>query len=291
VSVLRSQRYWAGGVRLHYALGGAGPTVVLLHGFPETHVSWSLQIPVLIAAGYRVAALDLRGYGASERPRAGYDLDTLASDVAALIDELGVERAHVIGHDWGGAITWQLAAHRPHRLEHAIVLGCPHPEAMLRELSSNARQLARSWYMFFFQLPLLPEFWLTRRSGKNLERMFRAESTAAPPEIVQAERRALLAPGAARAALAYYRTAARSGLRELALRDAARHPRVDLPVSLIWGENDSALGLELIERSKRFAPELDAHVIAGAGHFVHQERPEQVNQLLLDALANHRRKP
>jgi epoxide hydrolase 4 len=259
-------------------LGGSGPTVVLLHGFPETHLSWSLQIPALIGAGFRVAALDLRGYGASARPRDGYDLHTLSGDVAALIDELGVERADLVGHDWGGAITWHLAAHRPYRLRRAIVLDCPHPEAMRHELQSNLRQLRRSWYMFFFQLPFLPELWLTRRSGRNLERMFRREPPDAPLEIIQAERLALTEPGAARAALAYYRSAARWGLR---LRS---YPRIELPISLIWGENDSALGIELIDRSKRFAPGLAVHVVSGAGHFVHQERPDQVNALLIDTL-------
>ena len=124
--------------------------MILLHGFPETHRSWMLQIPALVAAGYRVASLDLRGYGRSERPAGPYDLDTLASDVAALADELGSDRVRLVGHDWGGAITWHFAATRPWRLERAVVLDCPHPAVLVRALFDSRCQIRRSWYIFFF---------------------------------------------------------------------------------------------------------------------------------------------
>lgn len=270
------------GARLHYVVGGAGPTVVLLHGFPETHLSWSLQIPALIAAGFRVAALDLRGYGASDRPAAGYDLHTLASDVSALIHDLGEDRVRVVGHDWGGAITWHLAAHRPWLLERAVVLNCPHPSSLARALRENPRQIRRSWYMFFFQLPLLPELWLRRRGGQNLARMFRERP--GPDEIVDAQRRALLEPDALRAALAYYRTALRQGAADLVRGRLPHYPKIKLPLTLLWGTEDSCLGLELIDDSERWAPELAVTLIEDAGHFVHQEQADRVNRLLVNAL-------
>src|ERR1700742_426214 len=136
---------------------GAGSPVVLLHGFPETHRSWDLQTAALVAAGYRAIAPDLRGYGLSEKPRAGYDLETLATDVERLIDELGTGPVRVVGHDWGGAITWQLLQQCPQKILNATILDCPHPAIMARALLRNRTQRRRSWYMFFFQLPALPE--------------------------------------------------------------------------------------------------------------------------------------
>lgn len=282
---LRVRETISGGVRISHATVGDGPTVLLLHGFPETRESWQLQVPALIEAGFRVVLVDLRGYGESDRPRRGYDLDTLAADISAVIDDLGAERVSVVGHDWGGAVTWHLAARRPWRVERVVVLDCPHPVIMQRALLDNPRQRRRSWYMFFFQLPLLPELWLSKNDGANLSRMFREPDLGgAPASLVEAERRALLEPGALRPALAYYRENLRAGLSDLALRRSPRYPPIQLPVTLIWGERDSCLGTELIDGTQHLAPRLDVHVVPGAGHFVHQERPADVNRLLLSAL-------
>jgi epoxide hydrolase 4 len=276
------------GIRLHYVVAGSGPTVILLHGFPETHRSWDLQLPALVRAGYRAVAPDLRGYGESERPRRGYDLDTLAADIAGLVDHLGADRVSVIGHDWGGALAWQLASRHADRLLRAVVLDCPHPALMARALRTNPEQRRRSWYMFFFQLPMLPERWLLKDGAANVARMFREGSPGAdraPPSIIQANQRALSEPGAARAAIAYYRASFRAGLRPL-LRgelDASYAP-IELPLTLIWGEADSCLGLELIDGTEKYAKRLRVHRVPDAGHFVHQESPDVVNRLLLDAL-------
>jgi pimeloyl-ACP methyl ester carboxylesterase len=275
-------------IRLHYSSSGTGKPVVLLHGFPETHRSWDLQREPLVAAGRRVITPDLRGYGKTELARAGYDLDSLAGDVVALIDELGVRSVDLVGHDWGGAIAWHVATHHAHRLDRVVILDCPHPALMARALRTNPVQRRRSWYMFFFQLPGLPERWLARDDGRNLARMFRAGSPgehAVPRELIEAEKRALLEPGRLRAALAYYRTAFRRGLPEL-IRGTPRQALrpIELDVTLIWGEADSCLGLELIDGTERFAPRLSVHRVPDAGHFVHQERPDVVNRLLVDAL-------
>lgn len=277
------------GTRLSVVERGVGTTVVLLHGFPETHRSWDLQIPELVAAGYRTLAVDLRGYGESDRPEHGYDLDTLARDVVAVIDQLAGGRAALVGHDWGGAIAWHVAAHHSRAVTRAVILAGPHPARMARALRQSRAQLAKSWYMFFFQLPRLPERWLSQNDGENLARMFRAGSPGearVPRELIDAERRALLEPGALRAALAYYRTAFRDNAAALVRggMDEA-YPRIELPVTLLWGEADSCLGLELTQGLGRFAADLDLHVVPGAGHFLHQEAPDVVTPLMLAALA------
>lgn len=276
-----------GGVRLHYLTEGSGKPVVMLHGFPETHRSWDLQRPALIAAGFRCVCVDLRGYGRSDRPATGYDLETLAADIASLIRHLDAGPACVVGHDWGGAVTWELASNHPECVERAAILDCPHPALMSRALRHNPRQLRRSWYMFFFQLPLLPERWLTRRRGQNLMRMFRdAPPLPALSPLVEAERDALLEPGAIKSALAFYRTAFRENAPELLRGGSGKsYPQLACPVALVWGALDSCLGTELIHGTSRYAPRLRVHVLEDAGHFVHQEQPEAVNALLRAFLA------
>ncbi len=274
------------GTRLHVVEAGTGPPVVLLHGFPETHRSWDLQVPALVSAGFCTLAVDLRGYGQSSRPRAGYDLPSLADDVAGVVRELGTGKVAVVGHDWGGAITWELCARHAELFDRAVILACPHPWLMLRALRRNLRQLRRSWYMFFFQLPRLPERWLSKNGGANLARMFRDRppQTKAEREILDAEVQALLETDALPAALAYYRQVFRDNARALLTGAGLRPAPLQLPVTLVWGQQDSCLGTELIHGTNELVRHLHVHVVEDAGHFVHQERPDQVNALLVRAL-------
>lgn len=274
------------GVRLHWVEAGSGPTVVLLHGFPETHRSWELQLPFLVAGGYRVVAPDLRGYGASARPRGGYDLETLVADVVALCRYVSDEPVRLVGHDWGGALTWLVATKHPELLEHAVVIDCAHPLLMERALRSNLGQLRKSWYMFFFQLPLVPELWLSARGARNLARLFRQTPGAerAPRELVEASRAAVGRVASLEAPLAYYRAALRSGLRSLVRGERQELPRIELPVTLLWGEHDACFVRELAEAHRSIAPEVALHILP-AGHFAHQELPDEVNALLAAALA------
>lgn len=276
-----------GDLRLHYAARGTGKPVLLLHGFPETHRSWDLQHEALTAAGYQTLAVDLRGYGQSDKPAEGYDLGSLSADIAELIRTLGVGALPVIGHDWGGGVTWELASRHPDLVEQAVILNCPHPALMARALRNNPRQLRRSWYMFFFQLPRAPERWLSRDGGRNLAGMFRDGVPSPEVErILRAEVADLLAPGALAGPLAYYRTAFRQDAAAL-LTGKLRHDyaRIPCPITLLWGADDSCLGPELIHGTTRFTTCLDVHIVPAAGHFVHQERPDVVNPLLLRALA------
>ena len=129
-----------------------GPLVLLLHGFPEFWYSWRRQLPAL-AQRFRVVAPDLRGYNLSDKPASGYDQATLASDIPALIHALGADRAHVVGHDWGGVVAWGAAIHHPQVVDRLVILNAPHPAAYWRELRQNPRQLLRSWYIGLFQIP------------------------------------------------------------------------------------------------------------------------------------------
>ena len=274
-----------GSIRMHYVVEGSGPLVVLLHGFPEFWWSWRFQISPLVEAGYRVAAPDLRGY--NETDRSGpYDLDTLAGDVAALGAHLGESRATIVGHDWGGAITWHLAATRPQLCDRIVVLNAPHPAVFARALRRSLRQIRRSWYIFFFQLPWLPERWLLKDGARLLVRMYRANAvdrSRFTDEDVRPFREAIAKPGAATAALGYYRAAFRRIFQDR--RSGESYPKITCPTLLIWGKEDRALGYpELVPPTSRWVSNLTIEPVERCGHFVHQERPEAVNALLVHFL-------
>ena len=272
------------GVRFHLVEAGQGPLVLLLHGFPEFWYGWRNQIPAL-AEQYRVVAPDLRGYNLSDKPPAGYDYATLARDVAELIGALGEERAHVVGHDWGGIVAWGTAAIFPERVARLAILNAPHPGAYLREVRRNPRQMARSWYIGLFQVPGLAERLLGGRHGAFLERMLR-DSSVDPnvfsKAVLAAYRRAATRPGALPAMLAYYRQVPRSLRQEV---DASGR-QIAAPTLLIWGMRDVALVPELTEGLERWVPNLRVERVSDAGHWVQHERPGLVNRLLLEHLGS-----
>jgi pimeloyl-ACP methyl ester carboxylesterase len=264
----------------------AGPLVLLLHGFPELSRSWRRQLPALGAAGLRAVAPDLRGYGRSGGREGPFDLRTLADDVAGLVAALGRERAALVGHDWGGAVAWSAAGHRPEVVERLAVLNCPHPLALGRELRRNPRQLRRSLYMLFFQLPWLPEWLLSRRGGAAVGRALRGGShvkEAFTWEETRPYREAFSDRRAAAAALGYYRAAFRG---QLPGAPRSRGRPIAAPTLVLWGVEDRFLGLETIapDRLDRYlAPGNVPRVvlIEGAGHFLQNEAPERVNEELV----------
>ncbi|WP_242343923.1 alpha/beta fold hydrolase [Anaeromyxobacter terrae] len=286
----------ANGLRF-FALA-AGPAdgllVLLLHGFPELSRSWLHQLPALAAAGYRAVAPDLRGYGRTER-RGPYDLRTLAGDVAWLVRALGRERAIVCGHDWGGAMAWAAATYAPRVVERLVVLNCPHPATLARELLVNPRQLLRSRYMLAFQLPWLPERLLARDHAAAIARALRGGAyrrDAFPRDELEPYREAFASPDAAAAALGYYRAAFRGG--GSFGRDARTRP-VAAPTLVVWGVRDRFLGLETIAPEKMapwFAPGNAPAVVLvpEAGHFVQNEAPDEVNRAILTWLAETARR-
>lgn len=273
------------GVHLHYVEAGSGPLVVLLHGFPEFWYSWRRQIPALAAAGFHVLAPDLRGYNLSDKPAgiASYQLEILAEDVQKLIDHAGAERAVIVGHDWGGVIAYHLAIRRPQTVEKLIVLNAPHPGAFRRELRT-LDQLLKSWYIFFFQVPWLPERWLRAGGYPWLKRILRRDPVqpeAFSPADIAEYQRALARLGALTAALNYYRAA----LRWPAYRRQEAIPRIQAPTLLIWGEKDPHLSLRLTQGLEPWLPQLRIERIGDAGHWVQNEVPVLVNRLMIDFLS------
>lgn len=284
------QRIDCGEVTLDCALAGeAGrPLVVLLHGFPESWYSWRHQIPVL-AEHFRVAVPSLRGYGRSDRPVdvAAYEMPHLTADVRGLIRALGYDDAAIVGHDWGGGISWAFAIDHPEACRKLAVCNCPHPAIFAKNVFSNARQLLRSWYMFFFQIPRLPEWLLTRNHMAALERGFRDMVVRKDREVFSDEdlreiKRSFDPPGAATAAINYYRAQFRN---RSALTRYSLETRVKCPTLLIWAEDDVALGKELtIGTDALVDAPFAIRFIPECSHWVQQERPEEVNAALLEFL-------
>lgn len=284
----------ANGIRLHVAEIGDGPLVVLLHGFPEFWWSWRHQLTGLAAAGFRVVAADLRGYGDSDKPPRGYDLWTLAGDVAGLVRALGEPRAHVVGHDWGGLIGWTVATLQPRRVASLVVVGAPHPLAIRRAIVRDPRGQGRATasYAAAFQLPRLPERSLTADGGARVERIMRAWSGPEWPatgdfaEAAKRNRCAIRVPGTAHCAMEYYRWAARSQVRAEGRRyAAAMADPVRVPVLRVHGADDPCLLLRTAERSDRWSAGGPLHVVSGVGHFPHQERPAETTAVLADFLS------
>ncbi len=270
------------GIRMHYVTQGTGPLIVLLHGFPEFWYSWRHQISFLAEHGYTVVAPDLRGYNDSDKPRKGYNVGTLVRDIEGLIKGLGQEKATIVGHDWGGALAWAFAMRYPQMTERLIVLNAPHPAAMYRELRT-LKQLRKSWYMFFFQLPWLPEAILSRNRAEVIGEMLSrsaVQKSAFPPEVIEKYRDAMSKPGAMTAALNYYRQMFRRSPR----KTTGRIQTISAPTLLLWGEQDIALGIELTHGLEQWVENIQVHYLPDSGHWVQQEKPDSVNQLMLDFL-------
>jgi len=267
---------------MHYVTQGSGPLIVLLHGFPEFWYSWRYQIPFLAEHGYTVVAPDLRGYNDTDKPRTGYDVATLTRDIAGLVKGLGQEKAIIVGHDWGGVLAWVFAASYPQMTDRLIVMNAPHPAAMMREFRT-LKQLRKSWYIFFFQIPWLPEYALLRNNANEIGRMLRGaaiQKSVFPREVTAIFQQAMSKPGATTAALNYYRQL----FRRLPASSKDPRARVTAPTLLIWCEQDIALSIELTTGLEQWVGDLEIKRIPDSGHWVQQEQPEKVNQFVLNFL-------
>jgi len=277
------------GIRMHYVSQGEGPLIVLLHGFPEFWYSWRYQIPFLAGHGYTVIAPDLRGYNETDKPRRGYEIPTLLRDIEELVKGLGRQKAHLVGHDWGGALAWTFAMNYPEMTESLIVMNAPHPAAMMREMRT-LKQLRKSWYIFAFQIPWLPEYMLGRNNANEIGRMLRGaalQKSAFPHEVTAKYQEAMSKPGAIRAAISYYRQL----FRHLPFSVKSKGVQIQAPTLLIWGERDIALGIELTTGLERWVNDIQIKRIPDSGHWVQQEQPEKVNQFLLDFLQSQAYSP
>ncbi|NDJ54689.1 MAG: alpha/beta hydrolase [Chloroflexi bacterium] len=269
------------GIRLHVVTDGPedGPPVLLLHGFPEFWYGWRHQIPALAAAGYRVIAPDMRGYNKSDKPKGlqSYTLDVLAADIAGLIDALGYEQVRLVGHDWGGAVAWVVAFLYPERIKKLAILNSAQPWVLERAARKNPEQRRRSWYILFFQLPLIPELALGWGNWNTTLRVLKRSGLdqTFSPEDLEAYRASYQERGTMTAMLNYYRSAPRSKL-DIKTR------RVPMPVQVIWGKQDVALTEGLAEASLKYTTDGSVTFIDEATHWVQHDAPEQVNQILLD---------
>jgi pimeloyl-ACP methyl ester carboxylesterase len=273
------------GVRLHAVEAGPrdGPLVLLLHGFPEFWYGWRRQIEPLAAAGFRVLVPDQRGYDMSDKPRGAraYDLDTLAADAIGLLDALGRERGSIVGHDWGAAVAWWTAIRHPERVERLAILNGPHPVVMRRALRRDPRQMLRSWYIFFFQIPRLPEWYLALGRHAKLARALRGR--ARPDDLVAEDvalyREAWSRPGAMTAMVNWYRAVFRRPPRVPA------DVRVRPPVLLLWGARDRYLGRELAQPSIELCDRGELVFLDDATHWIQHDAPDEVNRRLIAFLS------
>ncbi|WP_239033161.1 alpha/beta fold hydrolase [Leptothermofonsia sichuanensis] len=274
-------------IRLHCVTQGEGDLVILLHGFPEFWYSWRFQIPAL-ARYFKVVVPDLRGYNDSDKPASGYNLDTLCADVQGLIDSFGYARAHIVGHDWGGAIAWHLAQTFPQSLNRLAILNAAPAQRLIQEMTSNFDQLRRSWYVIAFQVPGIPEWLIQQNLKEFVKTLFQGQAIrkgAFSTDNTEIYRRALEKPGALSAALNYYRQMFSPWQW---FKDFGRPPTpITVPTLVLWGEEDPFLSQTLIRNLDQLihAP-YELKLIAHCGHWLQQEAPQTVNRELLAFLRN-----
>jgi pimeloyl-ACP methyl ester carboxylesterase len=268
-----------GGIRLHYVEAGEGPLVVLLHGFPEFWYSWRHQIEPLARAGYHVVAPDMRGYDLSSKPQSAsaYETGLLAGDIAGLIKHFGEQSAHVVGHDWGAVVAYTVAMRHPETVKRLAILNVPHPVRMAQGLRSP-KQLRKSWYMFFFQIPRLPEYLISRDDYSFAKRSLRADSKGSfTDEDLERYVEAWSQPGALTGMINYYRAMMRRSPR----KTLSLMKPIEAPTLVIWGMRDRHIGSELAEPPHEWVPKVRVERIAEATHWVQHDASERVNELLL----------
>jgi pimeloyl-ACP methyl ester carboxylesterase len=273
---------------------GAGPVVLCLHGFPDNEDSFSEQMLPLAAAGFRVVAVRLRGYEPSSQPPDGdYRVASLVDDVLAWIDALGEGPVHLLGHDWGATIAYATAVAAPARVKSLIVMSVPHPGRFEGELRRNRAQMRASWYLMFFQLPMLPEWWLMRRKGSGLRKLWQAWSPGwrYSGQAFDVLVRVMGEPGVLKSSLAYYRQAidrkSAAGKRSGSLLAAA----VPVPTLGLIGQRDGCILPKAFLNSMRgadFPAGLQIFEVEEAGHFPHREQATVVNKRLIEWLSQWR---
>lgn len=269
------------GVRLHYVTQGTGPLMLMLHGFPEFWYSWRHQIPEF-AKDYKVVALDLRGYNDSDKPEStsAYVMAEFVKDVKGVIEGLGYDRCILVGHDWGGAIAWNFAYDYPEMVDRLIVLNLPHP-AKFAEGLRTPQQLLRSWYVFFFQIPVLPELLIQLNDYQVMEQAFRGmaiDKESITNADIDAYKNAFAKRGALTSTINYYRNLFQQGFFERSWGV------LQVPTLMIWGENDAALGKELTYGTEKYVQDFRIRYIPNCSHWVQQEQPDLVNQYIREFL-------
>jgi pimeloyl-ACP methyl ester carboxylesterase len=271
-------------VKLHVVVAGdpRGRPVILLHGFPEFWYGWRCQIPALASAGFRVIIPDQRGYNLSDKPIGvnAFRVAELSQDILNLLDHLGLEKADIIGHDWGAAIAWNLAINFPRRVEHLVIMNVPHPGVLWNFLHHSPRQVLKSWYVGFFQIPALPEWLLGLNDHALAQRLLTSSGrpgTFTPADLSE-YKQAWAQPGALTAMINWYRAAFRNR------SPMAATQRVIVPTLVLWGKRDVALRSEMAQRSIELCDNGQLIYFEDASHWVQLDEAEAVNQYLLEFL-------
>nr|AQY61768.1 alpha/beta epoxide hydrolase [uncultured bacterium] len=279
--MLKHEYVKVNGIKMHYVTQGKGKLLLLLHGFPDFWYVWRFQIPAL-AKHFRVVAPDLRGYNETDKPEGveNYRLDLLAKDILGLIKALGEEHAVVVGHDWGGIISWTLTAFNPQAVEKLVILNAPHPKAYMTRTKNSLRQLQKSWYVFFFQVANIPEKILSRNEFAFLKNML-IQSFVRRDLLTEEDLRiyvdAWSKSGALTSALNYYRANLNPDI--IFSEKTVVFPKIKVPTLVIWGEKDVAISKDLIVNMEDFieAP-YSIKYFPECGHWVQLEEPELVRK-------------
>ena len=267
---------------------GDGPIVLCLHGFPDNAGSFRHQLPALAEAGYRAISLTLRGYEPGAIPADGdYTMETIATDILAVIESLDTGPVHLIGHDWGAAVAYVATSAAPERFKSLTVMAVPHAGRFAREGLRIPKQLRLSWYMGVFNIPWLSDWVVQRQDYAFIRKLWRDWSPGWQPEpgVLDSVIQTLSQPGVRSAALGYYRAAL--SIKALLVSAEEAHYPVPVPTLALSGERDGCIASEVFEQlmvAQDFPKGLTFSRIAEAGHFLHQEQPEQVNREILDWL-------
>lgn len=273
------------GIRLHVIQAGPldGPLVVLLHGFPEFWRGWLKQIEPLAEAGYRVVVPDQRGYNLSDVPGSvrAYSLDELGKDVIGLLDGLGRKDCCLVGHDWGAVVAWYVALTYPERIKKLAILNVPHPVTMSRFLRNNPRQMLKSWYIGFFQIPGLAD-WLVslndyRRGARSLQ--FTSRSGTFGDDDIAEYKKAWKNSGGLTGMINWYRALFRYPPARF------KDIRLHMPVRILWGKQDAFLSHELAAASAELCDQVEVTLFEKASHWVQHEEPEAVSEALVKFFA------
>ncbi|MEV0670321.1 alpha/beta fold hydrolase [Mycobacterium sp. NPDC050441] len=260
-----------------------GPVVVLLHGFPQQNSSWGEIIPLLTANGFRCLAPNQRGYSPGARPtrRRDYRATELVKDILALIDASGADRVHLVGHDWGAAVAWGVAGSAPERLASLSALSVPHPMAFLRSMLTSRQGLA-SWYMYVNQLPWVAERFLLGRDGKGKTMAKVLTRSGLPPEAAARDVRAMAETGALTSALNWYRAMPLSRLGPGAA------DKITVPTLYVWSDGDIAITAKPArDTAKYVSGPYRFETLAGASHWLPEEKPAEIAEMLLQWFAAH----
>ena len=257
-----------------------GPVVVLLHGFPQHNDSWDSVIDRLVAQGYRCLAPNQRGYASGAQPprRRDYRMSELVADVGALIDASGAQRVHLVGHDWGAAVAWSVAADMPERLATLSPVSVPHPAAFIKSFTTSRQGLA-SWYMYFFQLPGLPEWLLSRRRGAVASQVL--QRSGQTPAAADRDAQAMREPGALKTALHWYRAIPLS-------KPPTGDQKIAVPTMYVWSDQDVALLPKAAYDTARYVTaEYRFEILPGVSHWIPDVEPDRLADLLLDWFTAH----